>query len=156
MKAMNDPIASIGNRGTDYGLESFDVDCPDDDYSTVEGYDGAARDDLLYQILDARHVRGTYWAEGRGRDDQTASVRLAESGGAWWAIWEDASYTFCEAYETRDAAEAVYAQWTVDASSLTMLGPPTHTDVDSVDTLPDGMKVVRDEDGDLVIVPIVP
>jgi len=138
---MNDitALAILTNDGPDRGLDQFLTD----DYG---------RDDLAFDIRLADRIRQSTWRDETLDDDEGVVIAVVEEHGAWWATWRDATTFSAEGFATRAAAEARYEQWMTRSDWLDY-GPPSTTDVDGVETVPDGFKVVIDDDGNRIVVP---
>jgi len=137
---MTERIAQISNWDGDENLDALGVT---DDYD---------RDDLWTEVEVMDLVRQSTWRDEVLDDDRAVFIGVGEARGAWWATWTDPQYSSAEAFRTRAEAETRYEAWMTRRDWLDY-GPPTTTDMDGIKTVPDGMKSIRNDDGDIEIVP---
>lgn len=140
---MTERIAQISNWDGDENLDRLGVTDEQD------------RDDLWDEVRLADLVRESTWRDDTLDNDRAVVLGVAEARGLWWAIWADPSMFSAEACTGRADAESRYEAWMVGNDWLDY-GPPTTTDVDGVDVMAEGMKSTRDDDGNVVLVPLAP
>lgn len=150
---MTESIATITNNGPDENLDRFGVARPDDEFSTVEGWDHADRDELLTDVAFGDRVRQSTWRDEFLDDDEAVVIAVVEARDAYWTIWADAGGFVADAWPTRTDAESQYEAWMTKRDWLDY-GPPTATDMAGIEVIPDGHKSIRNDDGDIEVVPI--